>query len=118
MAATSAEAKERTEVRMLHLTFESLLPVQMMVASHLSSRQGVNPIVSFLSTRATKAEASGRKGEGRCARAPSGKGEVGLPVWPGPPWGLWTPTQAALEGPNWRDSRLAGQCWLQQGEAR
>jgi hypothetical protein len=46
MAATSDEAKERTEVRMLHLTFESLLLVQMMVASHSSAAQGVNPIVS------------------------------------------------------------------------
>jgi hypothetical protein len=46
MAATSDEAKERTEVRMLHLTFESLLPVQMMVASRSSPAQGVNPIVS------------------------------------------------------------------------
>ena len=80
MAATSDEAKERTEVRMLHLTFESLLLVQIMVASHLSAAQGVNPIVSV---SLLKADAPWERGEGRALEY-SREGEVGLPAWRAP----------------------------------
>lgn len=77
MAATSDEAKERTEVRMLHLTFESLLPVQMMVASQSSPTQEVNPIVSV---SVLKADVPWERGDGLALKY-SREGEVGLPVW-------------------------------------